>query len=107
MKDNQFLQAVLPASKGGLSVFSALLLLLPAFLVSALGVKNTLGNFFCLEHMYGTYDDALKPWFQVGKIEMAPENGIKKKLDRDNFDFEIANLSLRLEPTNEKKFNAF
>ena len=35
MDDNKFLQAVLPAAKGGLGVFSARLLALPAFLASA------------------------------------------------------------------------
>ena len=54
MDDNQFLQAVLPAAKGGL------------------------GEIICLEHVDGTYDDALKRWFELGKIEMAPENEIQK-----------------------------
>ena len=40
--DIQFLQAVLPAAKGGLGVSSARLLALPAFLASAVGAKNAL-----------------------------------------------------------------
>ena len=37
MDNNQFLQAVLPAAKGGLIIFAALLLALPIFLASAVG----------------------------------------------------------------------
>ena len=40
MDDNQFLQEVLLAAKGGLGVSSARLLVLPAFLASAVGAKN-------------------------------------------------------------------
>ena len=57
--DNQFLQAVLPATKGGLGVSSARLLALPAFLASSVGAKNALSKTFGLEHGEGTYDDAL------------------------------------------------
>ena len=78
MDDNQFLQAVLPAAKGGLGVSSARLLALPAFLASAVGAKDALSEIFGLEHVDGTYDDALKRWFDLGKIEMAPENEIQK-----------------------------
>ena len=85
MDDNHFLQAVLPAAKGGLIVSSARLIALPAFLASAVGAKNALSKIFGLEHVDGTYDDALKWWFELGKIEMAPENVVRKKLDRANF----------------------
>ena len=78
MDDNQFLQAVLPAAKGGLGVSSARLLALPAFLASAVGAKDALSKIFGLEHVDGTYDDALKRWFDLGKIEMAPEIEIQK-----------------------------
>ena len=78
MDDNQFLQAVLPAAKGGLGVSSARLLALPAFLASAVGAKDALSEIFGLEHVDGTYDDALKRWFDLGKIEMAPEIEIQK-----------------------------
>ena len=46
MDDNQFLQAVLPAAKGGLGVSSARLLALPAFLASAVGAKDALSEIF-------------------------------------------------------------
>ena len=95
MDDNQFLQAVLPVDKGGLGVSSARLLALPAFLASALGAKDAFSEIFGLEHVDGTYDDALKRWFELGKIEMAPENEIQN-----------ADLILRLEPTDVKRFNA-
>ena len=85
MDDNQFLQAVLPAAKGGLGVSSARLLALPAFLASAIGAKNALSALFGLEHVDGTYDDALKRWVELVKIEMAPEIETQKKLDRANF----------------------
>ena len=49
MDDNQFLQAVLPAAKGGLGVSSARLLALPAFLASAVGAKDALSKIFGLE----------------------------------------------------------
>ena len=78
MDDNQFLQAVLPALKVGLGVSSARLLALPAFLASAAGAKDALSKIFGLEHVDGTYEDALKRWFELGKIEMAPENEIQK-----------------------------
>ena len=81
--DNQFLQAVLPAAKNGLS------------------------EIFGLEHVDGTYDDALKRWFELGKIELAPENEIQKNWTEPIFDSEIAELILRLEPTDVKRFNAF
>ena len=80
MDDNQFLQAVFPAAKGGLGVASARLLALPAFLASAVGAKDALSEIFGLEHVNGTYDDALKRWFDLGKIEMALENEIQKSL---------------------------
>ena len=57
--------------------------------------------------MDGTYDDALKRWFDLGKIEMAPENEIEKKWTEPIFDSEIADLILRLDPTDVKRFNAF
>ena len=72
MDDNQFLQAVLPATKGGLGDSSAHLLALPSFLASAVGAKDALSEIFGLEHVDGTYDDALKRWFDLGKFEMAP-----------------------------------
>ena len=46
MDDNQFLQAVLPAAKGGLGVSSARLLALPVFLASAVGAKNASSEIF-------------------------------------------------------------
>ena len=107
MDDNQFLQAVLPAAKDGLGVSSARLLALLAFLASAVGAKDALSEIFGLAHVDGTYDDALKRWFDLGKIEMAPENEIQKNWTEPIFDSEIADLILRLEPTDVKRFNAF
>ena len=78
--DNQFLQAVLPAAKCGLGVSSARLLALPAFLASAVGAKNAVSEIFCLEHVDGTYDDALKRWFELGKMNW-PRKMKSKKLD--------------------------
>ena len=74
MEDNHFLQAVFPAAKGSVGVSSARLLALPAFLSSAVEAKDALSEIFGLEHVNGTYDDALKRWFEIGKIELAPEN---------------------------------
>ena len=101
------LQAVLPAAKGGLGVSSARLLALPAFLASAIGAKNALSDIFGLEHVDGTYEVALKRWFELGKIEMAPENEIKKNGAEQIFDSDIADLILRLEPTDVRSYNAF
>ena len=78
MDDNQFLQAVLPAAKGGLGVSSARLLALTAFLASIVGAKDAMSKIFGLEHVDGTYDDALERWFELGKIEMARQNEIQK-----------------------------
>ena len=78
MDDNQFLEAVLPAAKGGVGVSSARLLALPAFLASAVEAKDALSEIFGLEHVDGTYDDALKRCFKLEKIEMAPGNEIQK-----------------------------
>ena len=91
------------AAKGGLGVSSARLLALPAFLASAVGAKDALSEIFGLEHVDGTYDDALKRWFDLGKIEMALENEIQKNRTEPIFDSEIADLILRLEPTDVKK----
>ena len=68
MDDNQFLQAVLPAAKGGLGVSSARLLALLAFSASAVGAKDALSEIFGLEHVDRTYNDALKRWFELEKI---------------------------------------
>ena len=76
MDDNQFLQAVLPAAKGGLGVSSARLLALAASLASAVGAKIALSEIFVFEHVDVTYDVARKRWFELEKIEMAPENEI-------------------------------
>ena len=81
-------------NKGGLGVSSARLLALPAFLASAVGAKDALSEIFGLEHVNGTYDDGLTPWFELGKIEMAPENEIQKKWMEPIFDSEIADLIL-------------
>ena len=104
MDDNQFLQAVLPATKGGLGVSSACLLALLAFLASAI---NALNEIIGLEHVDRTYDDALKRCFELGKIELAPEKEIQKNLTEPIFDSEGADLILRLEPTDVKRINAF
>ena len=106
MDDNQFLQAVLPAAKGGLGVSSARLLALPAFLASA-GANNALGEIFGLKHVDETYDDALKRWFELGKLEMAAENELQKNWTEPIFDSEIGDLILRREPTDVKRFNSF
>ena len=87
MDDNQFLQAALPAAHAGLGVSSARLLTLPAFLASAVGAKDALSEIFGLELVDGTYDDAR------GRSQF--------------FYSEIADLILRLEPTDVKRFNAF
>ena len=84
--DNQFLQAVLPAAKGGLGNSSARLLALPAFVASAVGAKDALSEIFGLDHVAGTYDDARKRWFELGKIEMDPENEIQKNWEEPIFD---------------------
>ena len=63
MEINHFLQAVLPAAKGGFDVSSARLLALPAFLASAIEAKDALSEIFGLEHVNRTYDVALKRWF--------------------------------------------
>ena len=55
-----------------------------------------------MEHVDGTYDDALKRWFDLGKIKMSPENEIQKNWTEPIFDSEIADLILRLEPTDVK-----
>ena len=107
MDDNQFLQAVLPATKGGLGVSSPRLLALSDFLASAVGAKNALSEICGLEHVDGNYGDALKRWFELGKSEMAPENEIKKNWTEPIFDSETADLILRLELTDVKRFNAF
>ena len=57
MDDNQFLQAVLLAAKGGLGVSSARLLALPAFLASAVGAKDALSEIFGLEPVDGLNGD--------------------------------------------------
>ena len=90
-----------------MGVSSARLLAFPAFLASAVGAKDALGEVFGLEHVDGTYDDALKRWFELGKIEMALENEIQNHWTEPIFDSEIADLILRLEPTEVKRFNAF
>ena len=107
MDDKQFLQAVRPAAKGGLGVSSARLLALPAFLASAVGAKDALSENFGSEHVDGTYDDVLKRWFDFGKIEMAPENEIQTNWTEPIFDSEIADLILRLEPTDVKILDTF
>ena len=91
MKDNQFLQAVLPSAKGVLGVSSALLLALPAISASAIGAKATLSQTFVLEHEDGTYYDPLEIWFDSAKCEVAPENEIQKNWLKPIFDIEISN----------------
>ena len=78
MDDNQFLQAVLPAAKGGLGVSSARLLVLLVFLASAVGAKKAFSKIFGLEHVDGKDDDALKRWFELEKIGMTRKTKSKK-----------------------------
>ena len=40
--------------------------------------EKCFSEIFGLEYLDGTYDDALKRWFELGIIEMAPENEIQK-----------------------------
>ena len=84
MDDNQFLQAVLPAVKGGLGVSSARLLALAAFLASVVGTKDALSKIFGLEHVDRTYDDALKRWFDLGKLKWLRKMK-SKKIGRSQF----------------------
>ena len=54
MDDNQFLQAVLPAAKGGLGIVWLGWLVyspVPVFLASAVGAKDALSEIFGLEHV--------------------------------------------------------
>ena len=99
--NNYFLQAVLAAAKDGLGVSSAHLLNLPAFLSSTVRAKNALSIIYGLEHVDGTYDYTFKREFELGKIEMAPENEIQK------FNSEIKDWISRLEPMDVKRLNAF
>ena len=84
MDDKQLLQAVLPAVKGGLGVSSARLLALAAFLASAVGAKDALSKIFGLEHVHRTYDDALKRWFDLGKLKWLRKKK-SKKIGRSQF----------------------
>ena len=88
--DNQFLQAVLAAAKVRFGDSSTRLHLLPAFLASAVGAKNALSEIIGLEHVDGTYDDALKGWFE----KLIWLRKMKSRI-------------LRLEPTDVKRINAF
>ena len=74
--------------KSGFGVSSACLLAFPAFLASAVEAKNALSEIFVLEHV----DDALKRLFELGKIEMAPEIEIQKKILR----LKLSNQQLRI-----------
>ena len=79
MDNNWFSKVFSRQPKVAWAFFSARLLALLAFLASAVGAKNALSEIFSLEHVDGTYDNALKLYFELGKIEMAPENEIQKK----------------------------
>ena len=85
-----------------MGVSSPRLLALPAFLASAVGAKDALCEIFGLEHVDGTYDDALKRWFELGKTEMLRKMK-SKNWTEPIFDNEIADLILRLGPTDVKK----
>ena len=76
-------------------------------LASAVGAKNALSKVFILKHVDGTYDDAFERWFKLGKNEMAQANENQKNWTEPIFDSKIADLILRLEPTDVKRFNAF
>ena len=78
MDDNQFLQAIFPAAKGGLGVSLIRLLALIIFLASAVGSKNAFSEIFGLDHVDGTYDDALKRWFELGKLKWLRKTKSKK-----------------------------
>ena len=101
--DNLFLQGVLTAAKGGLGVSSGRVHALPAFLASALGAKNALSEIFGLEHVDGTFDDALKWWFELGKKELAPKKS-QRNWTEPIFDSEIADLISRLVPMSSNAF---
>ena len=64
---------------------SARLLVLPAFLASAVGAKATLIEIFGLEHEDGTYNDASELRFDLAKCEAAPQNEIQKKIEGAHF----------------------
>ena len=57
--------------------------------------------------MDGTYDDALKRWFEFGGKKWSRKRKSKKHWTELIFDSETPNLIVRLEPTVVKKFNAF
>ena len=84
MDENQFLQAVLPAAKGGFGVSSARLLALPAFLASAVGAKDAMSQIFGLEHVDETYDDALNGGLNLENLKWLRKMK-SKKIERSQF----------------------
>ena len=84
MDDNQFLQAVLPAAKGGLVVSSARLLTLPAFLASAVGAKDALSENFGLEHVDGIMMMRLNGGLTLEKLKWLRKMK-SKKIGRSQF----------------------
>ena len=81
MDDNQFLQADLPAAKGGLGVSSARLLALPASLASAVGAKNALREVFGLEPMMMHLNSGLN----LEKLIWLRKTKCKKKIGKSQF----------------------
>ena len=61
-----------------------------------------MSEIFGWKHVDGTFDDALKRWFELRRIEMSPENEIQKNWTKPIFDSKIADLILRLEATDKK-----
>ena len=110
MDDNQFSQAVLLAAKGGLGVYSARLLALTVFIASAVGAKNALSETFVLEHVDGTYDDALKHRHrkhQIWKNRNGYGDEIQKIWTEPIFDSKVADLIFLLGPTDVNRFSTF
>ena len=78
MNDSQFLQAFLPAAKGGLDNFFACLLVLPALLASAVGAKAILSKIIYLKHDDGKYINVLDVWFGSAKYELTSKTETKE-----------------------------
>ena len=84
MDDNQFLQAGLPAVKGGLDVSSARLLALPALLASAVEAKKPLAKFLFWSMWMKSMMVRLNDSLNMGKLKWLRKTK-SKKMDRAKF----------------------
>ena len=77
--ESSYIQAILPASKGGIGIASASQIALPSFLASATGAKCVLSCILPEDYVDASFEKALNLWRTKANLSEAPSDFIQKQ----------------------------